>query len=147
MRVYRTKELTNDRQRIYFKARCEGATPIEAMKVAGYPHPETNYPKIENAKRMQYMLRKHMPKYINVVTPEWKTTRLKHIVEKTIPLVDDEPSDYATGIKAIAELNKMQGHYAPTQNQNMNLNVNADADDVKAITERLDKLDRYKKDY
>lgn len=153
MRVYRTKELTTDRQRIYLAARIDGATPIEAMKIAKYPHPESNYQKIENSKRMQYLLRRKMPKVFNVITPEWAINRLVTVVERTIPdSVDDIESgmklpDYNVGIKAISEISKIKGFYAPTQSQNMNINVKTDNEQAKEIADNLNKLERYKQDF
>lgn len=164
MRVYRTRELTSDRQRIYFNARCEGATPLEAARFAGYPHPEKNWNKVENSKRMKHMLSKHAPKVFNVATPDWKVNKLVKVVERHIPdelpesvemmgedgkpvlRIGNQP-DARTGIAAIAELNKMQGHYAPTQNQNVNVNVSADMKEAKEIAARLNSKNRYKKDY
>lgn len=152
MKVYRTKELTSDRQRIYLAARINGATPLESARLAKYPHPESNYHKIENSKRMKYMLNKHENKVFNVVTPQWKINKLADMVNVTIPDDIEElqitSSDRLNvGLKAISELNKMQGHYAPTQSQNMNINVKTDSEQAKEIADNLNKLDRYKQDY
>lgn len=55
---------------------------------------------------------------------QWKIYKLKRVVEKFIP-DDTELSAYdvRTGLQAIAELNKMMGHYAPDRK----LTVNYDA--------------------
>jgi hypothetical protein len=53
----------------------------------------------------------------------------------------------SVALSAIAEANKMQGHYAPDKHQNINLNLNADADiaKLKELTEEVVKA--HEKEY
>lgn len=57
------------------------------------------------------------------ITFEWKLDKLRNVVDVTSAMVQDrlgnpKMSDAKTLIAALAELNKMQGHYAPS---NVNL--------------------------
>lgn len=77
-----------------------------------------------------------------LVTYDWKSNKLKQIVEMAMtrgevdamgrPLVS---IDHA--LKAIAEMNKMAGHYAPEQVMNTNVNVTGNLTDIKELTEKL----------
>ena len=64
------------------------------------------------------------------ITYGYKAQRLQAII-------DSETSKDSDRISAIAELNKMQGHYAPTQNINHNLNANIDLKDIANVLERV----------
>lgn len=74
------------------------------------------------------------------LTKDWKLGKLKTVVDGTIPDFADkiDPIAARAGIAAIAEANKMQGHYAPVQTMNANLNVNTEIDDRQK--EELDKV-------
>ena len=77
----------------------------------------------------------------------YKVNKLKQVVDAYI----DNPDKHSTervsvAIKAIAELNKMQGDLAPTKNANINVNVNAkQLNEANELMAKLD--DKYEKDY
>jgi phage terminase small subunit len=80
------------------------------------------------------------------VTFEWKVQKLQEIIDRSLNqhLQDDDGSGKKlvlsdTAIKAIAELNKMQGHYAPEKREN--LNVNTSLENIRRVR------DEYKKEY
>lgn len=68
------------------------------------------------------------------VTLEWKVIKLKEITEKALTsnqYIDDngvmhDSYDPQTAIRALAELNKMQGHYAPEKHVNVNIEGSID---------------------
>jgi phage terminase small subunit len=71
---------------------------------------------------------------------DYKLDKLNKVVDNFIP--DDEipMAKLATvAIQAIAEANRMQGHYSPDKTINANLNLNADMDikKIKDITEEV----------
>jgi phage terminase small subunit len=72
------------------------------------------------------------------VTVDWKMGKLVNITERT---EDGKPQ---VAISAISELNKMQGHYAPTQVQQTNLNLDLDVLKLKEIN---DLVNEKQKDY
>lgn len=65
----------------------------------------------------------------------WKIEKLKQIVEGQL---DENPE---VAIKAISELNKMQGHYAAEKRENLNVNVERTVEEISQIREK------YKRDY
>lgn len=74
---------------------------------------------------------------------EWKLERLKHIVNTFIPIETRnlEAKNVTTAIQAIAEMNKMQGHYAAERHVNMNVNVDSDIEKLESL------IKKYRKDY
>lgn len=77
------------------------------------------------------------------VTFDDKVKKLKEIIDNAI--VDDVPPQVA--IQAIAELNKMQGHYSAEKHVNVNANVTLDPH-LKKVTDLLEDLrKKYEKDY
>lgn len=77
------------------------------------------------------------------VTFDWKIQKLRDVVLNA-NLDDITPSHFLT---AIAELNKMQGHYSPERHENVNANITVDPSvlKVRAILEDLKK--KYEKEY
>jgi|HubBroStandDraft_1064217.scaffolds.fasta_scaffold00305_24 hypothetical protein len=77
------------------------------------------------------------------LTFEWKLRQLKELVERALPEHNREFSTAA--ISAIAEMNKMQGHYAPDKTVSATMTVDAD---FTILSELMDKLLlTYEKDY
>lgn len=81
------------------------------------------------------------------ITLDYKAQKLKTIVDRAIP---DEPyfgagEHYKTGISAIAELNKMQGHYAPNKNVNVNVNAEGSLEQLRDVMDGIAK--QYEKEY
>lgn len=87
----------------------------------------------KDPKVWQYIaVRKDEQSTREIVTKEWKMRRLKEIAEGD-----------KTPIAAIAELNKMQGHYAPTKTVNANINAG-----VEMQVEQVQKLvEKFAKEY
>lgn len=123
---------------------------IKALREAGYK------PKPGSEKQLAYRILNSRPvkKYINRVadkmekdfgiTLDWKIFKLKRIVNFCVPDDEDKPViDGAVGVKAIAELNKMQGDYAPVRNENTNANINADAE----IKDMQELIKQHQRDY
>lgn len=76
------------------------------------------------------------------ITLEWKMRQLKECVERGLP-VDSSLVFPAAVINAIAEMNKMDGSYAPTKNLNWNVNTDIEKEDAEII----DLVKIYKRDY
>ena len=64
-----------------------------------------------------------------IATVEWRREMLQKIVETHIDTAN------STSLAAIAELNKMDGAYAPTKVETKNLNIDADLALVKQLVE------------
>jgi phage terminase small subunit len=93
--------------------------------------------KVDCVKRYLSSRIKNLQKNIEV-TVDWKMKKLVGIVERT----EEEKPNIA--ISGISEMNKMQGHYAPTQTQNVNLNLDFDVIKAKEINDLVAKK---QKDY
>lgn len=81
------------------------------------------------------------------VTFEWKVERLKSIIDKCLEdrdLLDHEGNVIGStyrpeaATRAIAELNKMQGHYAPEKHVVVNVNQS-----IEKVRETLIEYDKY----
>lgn len=76
------------------------------------------------------------------ITFDWKLKKLKRVVDDNIPDAEEKPIiDANVGVKAIAELNKMQGDYAVAKSENTNLNVHTDAE-IKDVQELIKQNER-----
>jgi phage terminase small subunit len=127
----------NYRQQTFLQHYLQSGNASESYRIAGY---KTKY-----SDRSAYILMNKDPikshiewlkkKQSESVTLEWKLDKLREIVNRYIN--SDNPD---VCIKAIAELNKMSGDYAPTQVDNRTINIQADLEDVRNA--RLE----YKKD-
>jgi phage terminase small subunit len=73
-----------------------------------------------------------------IATMEWKMDKLVGIVERT------EEVKPQVAISGISELNKMQGHYAPTKTEAINVNLDIDILKAKELSEAIA---RKRKDY
>ena len=76
------------------------------------------------------------------LTFNWKCQQLKSAIEKALSgeAFNGRPQ-LREVIAAVAELNKMQGHYAPTQSVNANVNTEVDWARVEEL------IARYKREY
>ena len=102
----------------------------------------------ENGKKyLDFKKEQLIEKYIPDITVEWKLKRLKRLIELCIPptAIYKEHVDGRTAIAAIAELNKMQGHYAPERSLNANINADVHLQELNKVTSEL--LEQYKKEY
>lgn len=82
-----------------------------------------------------------MPVLVNMTDKEMKDYKIKCLLD-IISSDGDHRSAGATKISAIAELNKMQGHYAPSQTQNINLNI-----DIAEALELMEKVKEKERDF
>jgi len=71
-------------------------------------------------------------------TFDWKLRRLKQIA-------DSHENNIA--VSAIAEMNKMQGHYSPDKHVNANININSDADLIQVRDVMRKITEKHEKDY
>lgn len=139
IKIYRPRDLTKQ-QLAFCEAYLSGETPSNAARMAGYKSVARAGSYLLQTKRIKDYLNKREKQIVDVpVTFEAKAAALKHVVDEAIPLNQPLTRNVETGIKAIQELNKMQGHYAPTQSKNLNVNVQAEADREQA-TELFNKL-------
>lgn len=69
------------------------------------------------------------------VSFDWKASMLQNII---LSQLDSNPD---VAIKAVAELNKMQGHYAPESTINLNVNENREIKEIQEIRKM------YKREY
>lgn len=144
---YNKSELT-PQQIAFCEAYLSGESASKSARIAGYKSESRASNYLLRTKRIKdYLASQHKRFAFVKLTLESKLNKLAHIIDRTIPDDDNLPCDYNTGIKAIAEANKIQGHYAPTQNQNLNVSVKTDVDTAKSIADGLNKLDRYKQDF
>jgi hypothetical protein len=121
-----------------------GFDSVKAAAAAGY-----NRPTKKQADKL--LTNKYVAEYIRLSGEqlsavmqgsfEWKMNKLIRCVNKTIPDEDDAELNVSGGISAISEMNKMQGHYAPTRTINANLNLTEQREEVRGLVEQ------YKKDY
>ncbi|WP_218813990.1 hypothetical protein [Rickettsiella endosymbiont of Dermanyssus gallinae] len=85
------------------------------------------------------------PRLENTVTVNhaWKLEKLKQIVDTFLPAGSDflEAKDVNSAIQAIAEMNKMQGHYAAEKHMNLNVAVDTDIEQLEKL------IEKYRKDY
>ena len=67
-----------------------------------------------------------------VIDKDWILEKLELIIQKSLdPETENRRTNGETAIKALQELNKMGGHYAPTQVDNRTVSVNADVEDIR----------------
>ena len=131
---------------LYWYAKM-GKTQKQAAIMAGYPN------KSAQATAQHILKKKKAKQYIDKVMKtvehklnwefEDKLRKLKKVADLAIP--DDAKSmeeiSHQAGISAIAESNKMQGHYSAEKIVQTNVNVDADLQQVAAL------LKEYKREY
>lgn len=131
IKKYKPRELT-EQQLAFCEAYLAGETQTYAATLAGYKSPKRAGSSLLSCKRIIKYLDKREEQLSKVpLTFEYKMDKLNTIIERTIPdeISDDIKTDYKTGIAAIAEANKMSGHYAPTNVQQVN--VDATLEDIR----------------
>jgi len=97
---------------------------------------------VKEAEKEREEIRQRENKLVNMF--EWKVERLKQIVDESLGAPDignisnDEiKKQYGPAIAAIAELNKMQGHYSPVKSVNIDLRADADMLKLKELSNKL----------
>ena len=141
-----TKPLTEMQYNFVTNYIKNGFNAYQAAISAGYSHDYANstIPRMleqPNIKpRIEKAMAKAEDKLINHLglTYEWKAKKLKRVIEEFIPedkTIKLNASQTKVGLSALAELNKMQGDYAPDKR----LSVTVDA--------TKEKLEEIKKQY
>lgn len=145
---YRPRDLT-EQQLMFCEAYLAEGIGGKAASIAGYKNPSRAGGYLLQTKRIKDYLAHRMKSLSDVgVTYEKKLGKIKTVIDSFIPEEGElKPDKVKVGLSAIQEANRMQGHYAPTQNQNLNVNLNGDIDSAKEIAARLNSKNRYKKDY
>ncbi len=125
-----------------------GLNGAQAVLDAGYNTFRINAPIVANTILKVPAVQKAIEKKVQAIQDshginfEWKLKKLKRVIEDTIP---DEgwstKEAFSVGIKALAELNKMQGDYAAEKRTVTNLNIDTDVKEVKEY------IDKYKREY
>lgn len=117
-----------------------GDTPRIAQKVS-YLYLKKPYVQEQLERLLRRMKDQHN------VTFDWKIKKLKKVVDISIPddALEITEMDPEAGLKAIAEMNKMQGHYQPESTISTNVHVDTDIINAEHIMEEV--LERHKKDY
>lgn len=118
-----------------------GLNGAQAVLDAGYETDRINAPTIAHNQLRKPAVQEAVEQELAMmevdhgITFDYKIGKLKTIVERTIP--DDgfygAADGYKTGISAIAELNKMQGHYAAEKRVNVNVNAEGNLEQLKEI--------------
>lgn len=136
IKKYKPRALTAQ-QLAFCEAYLAGESAQKSAILAGYNSPDRAASYLLRTKRIKDYLHKQQSRVVSApITIEYKLDKLKTVVDQFIPDSDLKVNEVKVGISAIAELNRMQGHYAP--DKSMNLNVNADAQATKELIERLE---------
>jgi phage terminase small subunit len=133
VRKYRPRNITTQ-QLLFCEAYLAEQSAGKAARIVGYKSPDRAATHLLQCKRIKDYLNKRQKSLINVgLTFEKKMAKLTQIIDTTIPdeiNVDNiKQVSFDTGIKAIAEANKMSGHYAPTQVQQVT--IEASMEDIR----------------
>ena len=68
------------------------------------------------------------------VSYEWKLKKLKQVVDT---FINDAacltPKEVSTALQAIAEMNKMQGHYSAEKHVTINVNADPDLQQIESL--------------
>jgi hypothetical protein len=128
--------LDNDRD-IKATASYAGKTPAVVEKILGRKHVKTwmDYRLVIRQKKANLDF-------------NYKIYKIKKVIEKFIP---DDPNaeliakNVSVAMQAIAESNKMQGHYSAEKVLTANLNMDADLEKAKEIMKDL--IEKHKSDY
>lgn len=137
------------RQQKMLKAYLKHGNATQAYKDAGYTseeYPDRAAYNLIHRSPLQDHVEYFVDKSKKKITSEMKTDLLWRIAEESVSTTIDDDGNVVSkperevAIKAIAELNKMVGDYAPTQVNNQTVNVTAALEDIRNA--RLE----YKKD-
>lgn len=150
MKVRQDKKLTLRQAKFCEEFLTNGCDAIAAARSVGYKDPRMSSRRMlaSNPKVKAYISKKvkKMEKEFGV-TFDWKVKKLKKIIELTVPDDAENKSEInaSAAISAIAETNKMQGHYSAEKIITTNLNADIDVKKVHDLTIELEL--KYKKDY
>lgn len=147
-KMYRKKQLSP--QQIKFcEAFVANEYPSVAAKIAGYKSPARASAYLLKCKRITDYIAVLIGNKVDVpVTFEKKAKVLSDLMDTAITdNIDNFKSGLENniniqlvdrGLEAIKELNKMQGHYAPTQSQSVQVTVKETADKLREARKQYD---------
>lgn len=134
------------KQRLFCKAYlANGCNATQAAITAKYSKDSAKEIGSENLTKplIQQYLQKRMRKVEEKleITTEWKMQKLKQCIELAMPELEGlvELKNHKALLGAIAELNKMQGHYSAEKVVNTNLNVDTDLEQARKYTNQYEK--------
>ncbi len=131
-----------ERQRTFCEQYALSGDTVKAARLAGYKSPRRNAHLLLKRKSMRNEIERLIDKFeAEGITFEWKLRKLKQAVELSITETDIKSS----GITAIAELNKMQGHYSADKVVTAHIQIDADIERAKLLVDRL--LVEHKSEY
>ena len=116
------------RQQKMLKSYLKSGNATQAYRDAGYSstkNPDKVAYNLMHRPPLQTHVEYYLAKAKTKVDKDWITERLEGIVKRT------EHEEYDSAIKAIAELNKMQGNYAPIQTDNRSVSITQSIEDVR----------------
>lgn len=130
------------RESLFLLGIAQGLNYRQAALKAGYKgyHPKPMY----GNPRLRHEVLKLMEEQIEraKVSQVWKMLKLKRCADVSMPDDFKDLSEFekelvsaTNAISAIAELNKMQGHYAPTKTVNAQIVNEADTEELKQLIE------------
>lgn len=139
IKKYKPRNLT-EKQVKFCEAYIACESMSESARIAGYKSESRAANYLLQCKRIQDYINKRQSKIVYApITFESKLDKLAHIIETTINDDPNQSKDFNTGIRAIAEANKMQGHYAAIETRNLNINADAkiESDAAKELMRAL----------
>ena len=141
--IARFSNQITERQKIFAENYViNGLNAVRAAKCAGYKGCEKTAHLLLQRKNIQRYIDQLLHKIrAEGATFEWKVSKLIQAVDTSI----NDTEVKSTGIAAIAELNKMQGHYSADKVVTAHINIDSDIERGKALVNRL--LEENKSEY
>jgi hypothetical protein len=127
---------------------ASGCKDVQGSAEAAGFNPKMGYKILQRpAVKRQLTMRQNRISYDLEMDVDYKLKKLKKVIDAAIPdgAQSFDEMKPAAGIAAIAETNKMQGHYSAEKRENVNVNIDADIERVKSLVEELTK--KYQRDY
>ena len=117
-----------------------GFNAYQAALSAGYTeaYSRTGSPNLVQNQSIQRLIKKEVTSLEDRIgiTIEWKAKKLQRIIDSIVPSEGEIDKPYLKdAIRALSELNKMSGHYAPTKNVLLNVDTANRLIDVKKAYE------------
>lgn len=111
-----------EHQQLFLKQYLVLGNATEALLATGYKgkHPAKAASQLMHKPFVKQAIEKNRLKVEQktLVTFEWKVNKLQEIIDQA-----QSSEQYRDAVAAMAELNKMQGHYAPEKQVNYNVDV------------------------
>lgn len=131
--------LTKQQEIFALEYLANGFNTVQAAKKAGYSHNTCYHQahKLLKNKFIRTFLDERLSKIEEKleITFDKKLKKLWHIVDKCAPddAVEAKEMQATAATSAIAELNKMQGHYSAEKHINTNLNIDTDLNEISEL--------------